>query len=74
MVCGPVQLLNFLISGELWCAEMPAISSPLLLEMQRAGDTHVNIHTYLRSAHWDRPSGLDAPQMWLNHARTKGCL
>lgn len=46
MVCRPVRLLNFLISGELRCAEMPAISSLLLLEMQRACDTRVNIHTY----------------------------
>lgn len=71
MVCGPVRLLNFLISGELRCAEMPAISSLLLLEMQQAGDTRVNIHTYLRTA---RAGSLDAPQMWLNHSRTKGCL
>lgn len=71
MVCGPVQLLNFLISGELRCAEMSAISSLLLLEMQRACDKRVKIHTYLRTVH---TGILDAPQMWFNHSRTKGCL
>ncbi len=71
MVCGPVRLLNFLISGELRCAEMSAISSLLLLEMQRACDKRVKIHTYLRTV---RTGILDAPQMWFNHSRTKGCL